>query len=219
MNQMVAIGGVNAPLTMSSREIAELCGKLHKNVVRDIETMLAQITELNFEPSDLLSTYRDSTGRSLKEYRLPKDLTVTLITGYRADLRYKVVKRLEELEAERLQTPAAPAFRIPQNYEEALEAHLNGVREVRLLNAEKSALEVQVAAMVPAVATLERIAVARQSMTIRDAAKMLATVFGDGPNLDHQAISNTYDALGNRCPQIWGILVRGGICHLPEQTC
>lgn len=60
--------------------------------------------------SDFEASYRDSTGRSLKEYRLPKDLTVTLITGYRADLRYKVVKRLEQLEA---RTPQLPDFSNP----------------------------------------------------------------------------------------------------------
>ena len=101
--QLVAPGHV----TMSSREIAELCEKQHKHVLRDIETMLAQITEPNFGPSDFLSSYTDSTGRNLKEYRLPKDLTVTLITGYRADLRYRVVKRLEALEERARGTPVA----------------------------------------------------------------------------------------------------------------
>ena len=93
--------------TMSSREIAELCEKRHDHVLRDIEKMLEDIggpksgdsTDPKLGVSDFLSNYIDSTGRSLKEYRLPKDLTITLITGYRADLRYKVVKRLEELEA------------------------------------------------------------------------------------------------------------------------
>jgi hypothetical protein len=31
---------------------------------------------------------------------LPKDLTVTLITGYRAEFRYRVVKRLEDPESQ-----------------------------------------------------------------------------------------------------------------------
>ena len=43
-------------------------------------------------------TGADNTDRPC--YNLPKDLTVTIITGYRADLRYKAVKRLEELEAQ-----------------------------------------------------------------------------------------------------------------------
>lgn len=86
------------PLTMSSREIAELCEKQHKHVLRDIDAMLSQINQPNFGPVDFQAQYQDAKGEWRKEYRLPKDLTMTLITGYRADLRYKVIKRLEELE-------------------------------------------------------------------------------------------------------------------------
>jgi phage regulator Rha-like protein len=86
--------------TMSSREIAHLCERQHKHILRDIEKMLQDIADPKFGVSNFLSSYTDSTGRKLKEYRLPKDLTVTLITGYRADLRYRVVKRLEELESQ-----------------------------------------------------------------------------------------------------------------------
>lgn len=66
-------------LTMSSREIAELTGKQHRNVTRDIEKMLSdiEIDALNFE-----HIYQDSYGRNQKEYRLPKNLTITLIAGY-----------------------------------------------------------------------------------------------------------------------------------------
>ena len=62
--------------------------------------MIQDIAGSRFGPSNFLSSYTDSTGRKLKEYRLPKDLTVTLITGYRADLRYRMVKRLKELESQ-----------------------------------------------------------------------------------------------------------------------
>ena len=43
----------------------------------------------------------DSTARRLKEYPPTRDLTVTLISGYRADQHYKAVKRLEEPAGER----------------------------------------------------------------------------------------------------------------------
>lgn len=37
-------------------------------------------------------------GNKYQEYCLPKDLTLTLVAGYRVGLRYKIIKRLEELE-------------------------------------------------------------------------------------------------------------------------
>ena len=72
---------------MSSREIAELCEKQHKHILRDIRQMLDEIGGSKFGPSDFLSEYQDSQGKCRTEYLLPKDLTVTLVTGYHADLR------------------------------------------------------------------------------------------------------------------------------------
>ena len=181
MNQLVTIGASNAvfganlngALTMSSREIAELCEKQHRNVLRDIEKMLNDVglRALKFEQTFPIPGPNGST-REGREYRLPKRLTVCLVTGYRADLRLKVIDRLEELE-EKARQAAVSAFRIPQNYEEALEAHLQGIKEVRALTAEVTTLEAKVEEMVPAVEALERIAIARQSMTVRGAAKAL----------------------------------------------
>lgn len=102
--------------TMSSREIAELCGKAHRNVMRDIRAMF---DALNFEHVKYARKYKDCKGEWRKEYRLPRDLTLTLITGYRADLRYAVIKRLEALEGK-----TAPALPAPAKGETVVRAHL-----------------------------------------------------------------------------------------------
>ncbi len=83
-------------VTMSSREIAELTGKEHRNVRRDIEKMLSDLGEdaLKFE-----QIYRDSMNRDQTEYCLDRDLTETLLLGYSAPLRLKVIRRLREMEA------------------------------------------------------------------------------------------------------------------------
>jgi Rha family phage regulatory protein len=92
--------------TMSSREIAHLCEKQHKHILRDIEKMIQDIGELRFELSSFEAEYTTPQNKKAKKFRLPKDLTITLITGYRADLRYRVVKRLEELKKENQSRPA-----------------------------------------------------------------------------------------------------------------
>lgn len=100
MNEIVNITK-GSGLTMSSREIAELCEKRHDHVLRDIERMLLDIGAPNFGAADFEAEYIDGQGKPRKEFRLPKDLTITLVTGYRADLRYRVVKKLEEMESVR----------------------------------------------------------------------------------------------------------------------
>jgi len=64
-------------LTMSSREIAELTAKQHKDVMRDIRKMLAELGERKIAPSP----YLDSQGKEQPEYHLPK--RETYIAGFK----------------------------------------------------------------------------------------------------------------------------------------
>ncbi|WP_367159912.1 Rha family transcriptional regulator [Kozakia baliensis] len=80
---------------MSSREIAELTGKDHKHVRRDIEKMFVDIGE---DGSKFGRIYHDAYGREQNEYALPQDLTYNLVAGYRSDLRLKIIRRWMELE-------------------------------------------------------------------------------------------------------------------------
>ena len=80
---------------MSSREIAELTEKRHDHVKRDIENMLA---ELQKDIPSFGGIYMDSMNREQVEYRLDRELTETLITGYSIPLRHKVIRRLHDLE-------------------------------------------------------------------------------------------------------------------------
>lgn len=81
--------------TMSSREIAGLCDKRHDNVMADVRTMLAalELSALTFQGS-----YMGGNGKELPCFHLPRDLTMTLITGYSIPLRKRVIDRLDELE-------------------------------------------------------------------------------------------------------------------------
>lgn len=86
----------NVARTMSSVEIAELTGKLHKNVLADIRSMLA---ELEIDSAEFSAQYKDSTGRFLPCFNLDREMTDTLLTGYSAKMRLAVVRRWRELEA------------------------------------------------------------------------------------------------------------------------
>jgi len=55
-------------------------------------------TVLKIQASEYIDSYKDSTGRTLKQYRLDKDLTMTLVTKYDTARRFAVVRRWRELE-------------------------------------------------------------------------------------------------------------------------
>lgn len=96
-------------VSMSSREIAELTGKRHPDVKRDIEKMLADLGE---DVSSFARIYLDSMNRQQTEYSLDRELTETLLTGYSAPLRRKVIARWRELETAAA-VPALPDFTNP----------------------------------------------------------------------------------------------------------
>lgn len=89
----------------TSRKVAEHFGKLHKNVLRGTEKLIAELADpvfagLNFEPS----SYTDSTGRSLPEYHLSHDGFALLAMGFtgREALRWKVafLQAFRQMESE-----------------------------------------------------------------------------------------------------------------------
>lgn len=119
MSSLIPVLSASA-LSMSSREIADLTGKQHKHVIRDIKALVTQIHEVDADGPDL--DHLDSKGifvvRDERNYissvALDKDHTLTLLTGYDAKARFRVVKRWQELE-----TQAAPA--LPQSFAAALQ--------------------------------------------------------------------------------------------------
>jgi len=141
---------------MSSREIAELTGKQHKNVKRDIASMLADLKKdaLIFE-----RIYLDAQNRNQTEYLLDREHTDCLLTGYSAPLRMAVVRRWRELEEQ-----GVP--RIPANYAEALQLAADQAKETQRL---LGVLELQA----PKLAAIRRLAAAEGAICITDAAKQL----------------------------------------------
>ena len=77
----------NVARTMSSREIAELTGKRHPDVKRDIAAMLKA---LNGDVSSFARIYLDGLNREQTEYQLDREHTDCLLTGYSVPMRMKV---------------------------------------------------------------------------------------------------------------------------------
>lgn len=156
---MSAISNVTpaaVPLTMSSREISELTGKRHDNVVADIRKMLA---ELGLDPLKFQGIYLDGMNRQQTEFHLPRELTDTLLTGYSATLRLVVVRRWHELEAQQ-------APKLPQTMAQAL----------RLAADQAEQIEHQQAALAlaaPKVEYVDRYVAANGALGFRQVAKLL----------------------------------------------
>ena len=82
--------------TMSSREIAELTNKEHRNVTADIEKLM---NELGGVLKIQHTTYvNDQNKQEYKMYLLDKESTLVLISGYSAEIRLKIIRRWQELE-------------------------------------------------------------------------------------------------------------------------
>lgn len=81
--------------TMTSLEIAEVTGKRHDSVLRDIRNLLSQgVDAHNF----VETSYTDKANRQQKCFTLTKKGCLILASGYDALLREKIINRWEELE-------------------------------------------------------------------------------------------------------------------------
>lgn len=154
---------------MSSLEIAELTGKQHAHIMRDIRKLLSQgVTASNFG----LSEYRDSTGRKLPCFELTKKGCLILASGYDAVLREKIIDRWEQLELEKRKPQT------PQTYLEALKALVSSEEEKQRLALEKQQLEQQNAKLQPKAAFADAAFATDDKVDIGMSAKILKLGFG-----------------------------------------
>ena len=150
--------------TMSSREIAQLCEKQHGHVCRDIENLnqtyetmgLSKIGEGYF-------THPSTGSQQHREFLLTKEQSIDLVTGYRADIRIRINRRWQELEAQN-SALALPNFADPvqaaRAWADAMELQQKAIA--------------QVAELQPKAAALDAITHAKGNSNIRDTAKALS---------------------------------------------
>ncbi|HGN2959415.1 TPA: phage antirepressor KilAC domain-containing protein [Proteus mirabilis] len=156
MNQITTL--VNSgELTMSSREIADLTGKRHDNVMRDIRNMLSDLgVLLKTEEAEEIN----NLGMSVKQkyYLLNKEECLCLISGYSIKLRMAIIKRWQELESQK--------SIIPQTLPEAL-------RLAADLAEQKQIAEQKLAIAAPKAEFVDRYVQATGLLGFRETSKLL----------------------------------------------
>lgn len=147
-------------LTMSSRDIAELTGKRHADVMRDIRTMMDALKQnADLRSVCISSTYVGENEQTYPQYELDKDTSLTLLLGYDPVARMKVVKRWQELEAQQ-------APKLPQTMSQALRLAAEQAEQIE-------AQQEQLALAAPKVEYVDRYVAANGALGFRQVAKLL----------------------------------------------
>jgi len=164
MNDIMQVNNINK--TMSSREIADLCGKEHRNVCRDIDTL-----NESYEQMGLLKveqgyyTLQNTGNQQHRQFLLNKEQTIDLITGYRADIRIRINRRWQELEQQvSASNPVMPEL---PNFTNPADAAIAWAEEYKA----KEAAQAQVIELKPKAEALARISSSKGATGIRDTAK------------------------------------------------
>ena len=138
-NDLIQFGETHKVQGMTSLQIAEVTGKNHAHVMRDIRNLLEQgVNESNFG----LVNYKDKKGETRPMYELTPKGCLILASGYDPVLREKIVDKLEEYQqAERANIITLPNFEDPA---EAAMAWAKEYREKKVLAIENQSLQKEI---------------------------------------------------------------------------
>jgi len=143
--------------TMSSREVAELTGKSHDNVLRDARGLLAAGVLKSEE-----TTYRHpQNGQLYPEFILDQRDCLVLVSGYNAKIRAKIIDRWQELESR-----VVGQLQIPASFAEALRLAADQAEQ-------NLQLQQVIAKQAPKVEALQRLAKTHGDVCITTAAQIL----------------------------------------------
>lgn len=127
--------------TMSSLEIAELTGKQHAHVMRDIRNLLEQgVSESNFGLSSYNQPQPNGGYKKVDCYELTRKGSLILASGYNALLREKIIDRWEALETGKAE-PIISQSKTNRKQSIGLKEQLSWVKETKkLLNLNDSSV-------------------------------------------------------------------------------
>jgi len=83
---------------MTSLEVAEITGKEHKSVLRDIRDEIEKLTSQGIFTEHIFvpSEYQDRTGRTLPMYILTREGVLQLAARYDAVVRFKLIEKVSQ---------------------------------------------------------------------------------------------------------------------------
>ena len=83
---------------MTSLEVAEVTGKRHADIMRDIRDEIERIESQGFSTERIfaLSEYQDRTGRTLPMYVLTREGVLQLAARYDAVVRFKLIEKVSQ---------------------------------------------------------------------------------------------------------------------------
>lgn len=159
---------------MTSLEIAEVTGKQHAHVMRDIRKLLEQgVSESNFGLSSYQQAQPNGGTKEVAMYSLTKKGCLILASGYDALLREKIINRWEELEKKE-----AAHFAVPASFSEALMLAAKQQEQIeaqqKILeenNKEILALSNNISEMQPKVSYYDRILASKATLTVTQVAQ------------------------------------------------
>jgi phage regulator Rha-like protein len=152
MNQLMKSDN---PVTMSSREIADLVGSRHADVVRTIDRLIEKGVVSGCTPS---AYTHEQNGQQYVQYVVCKRDSYIVVAQLCPQFTARLVDRWQELESQQ--------FTIPSTLPDAL-------RLAADLADEGARLRLVIADQAPQVEALQRISEARGTMCLTDAAKHL----------------------------------------------
>ena len=125
-------------LMMTSLEVAEITGKSHTHVMRDIREEVESLKSEGLEGQTIFgeSSYKNSQNKEQPMYTMGREGAMQIATRYSAGIRRKLIMKLEELENK---------TKLPGTYKEALLALVAAEEEKEQLALAVTTLKVAVA--------------------------------------------------------------------------
>lgn len=189
-NNMVEFTNKDEQVYVSSRDVAKVFEKLHKNVIKELEKILTE-QSAKIGADIVKSSYLDDLGRNYKQYLLTKkglNLYLFNIQGYN-DYKIAFLDKFEEME--QALKSNQPAFKAPTTMVEALELALEQAKHIEALNTKIETDKHKVE-------FYDAVADSKDAITIGDAAKVLN--MGVGRNRLFEILRNNKILQNNNVP-------------------